>query len=105
MSAVNSALPVQKVQPHHASWSDNRLSPKDSPYSVRQDTSRSKGEARDESRIKMDMHDEEKWTDLCRQASVERDPKKLLQLVTEINRLLAERTARLGRTPKSEPGK
>jgi hypothetical protein len=53
----------------------------------------------------MDMQDEEKWTDLCRQASVERDPKKLLQLVTEINRLLAERTARLGRTPKSEPEK
>ena len=53
---------------------------------------------------KMDM-DEEKWTDLCKQASVERDPKKLLQLVTEINRLLAERTARLVTAPKPESGK
>jgi hypothetical protein len=51
------------------------------------------------------MKDEEKWTDLCRQASVERDPKKLLQLVTEINRLLAERTARLATAPKPESGK
>lgn len=51
------------------------------------------------------MKDEEEWTDLCRQASVERDPKKLLQLVTEINRLLAERTARLATTPKPNSGK
>jgi hypothetical protein len=44
----------------------------------------------------------ERWTELCRQASVERDPKTLLQLVTEINRLLAERQARLARGRKPE---
>jgi hypothetical protein len=47
----------------------------------------------------------ERWTELCRQASVERDPKKLLQLVTEINRLLAERQARLARGRKPEDTK
>jgi hypothetical protein len=47
----------------------------------------------------------ERWTDLCRQASVERDPKKLLQLVTEINRLLAERQERLARGRKPEDTK
>jgi hypothetical protein len=47
----------------------------------------------------------ERWTDLCRQASVERDPKKLLQLVTEINRLLAERQAGLARGRKPEDTK
>ena len=47
----------------------------------------------------------ERWTELCRLASVERDPKKLLQLVTEINRLLAERQARLARGPKPEDTK
>ena len=45
------------------------------------------------------------WTELCRQASVEKDPRKLLQLVTEINRLLAERQARLARGHKPEDGK
>jgi hypothetical protein len=47
----------------------------------------------------------ERWTELCRQASIERDPKKLLQLVTEINRLLAERQARLAQGRKSEDTK
>jgi hypothetical protein len=51
------------------------------------------------------MKNDEQWTELCRQASVERDPRKLLQLVTEINRLLAERQARLTTTPKPEIGK
>ena len=45
------------------------------------------------------------WTELCRQASVEKDPRKLLQLVTEINRLLAERQARLARGHKPDDGK
>ena len=47
----------------------------------------------------------ERWTELCRQASVERDPRKLLQLVTEINRLLAERQARLARGRNPEDAK
>ena len=45
------------------------------------------------------------WTELCRKASVEKDPRKLLQLVTEINRLLAERHARLARCPKPDDGR
>jgi hypothetical protein len=45
------------------------------------------------------------WTELCRQASVEKDPRKLLQLVTEINRLLAERQAMLARGHKPNDGK
>jgi hypothetical protein len=50
-------------------------------------------------------NNDEQWTELCREASVERDPRKLLQLVTEINRLLAERQARLATVPKPENGK
>ena len=30
----------------------------------------------------------ERWQELCEQASIEADPEKLLELVTEINRLL-----------------
>ena len=41
------------------------------------------------------MTDQGRWEELCKQASVESDPKKLLQLVTEINRLLAEKQSRL----------
>jgi len=49
------------------------------------------------------MKEEERWTELCRQASVEQDPRKLLLLVTEINRLLAERQDRLlERVPEPE---
>ena len=60
--------------------------------------------------IKAHMKDTEHWTELCRQAAVEQDPRKLLQLVTEINRLLAEKQDRLGRVPQPEdrqevPGK
>jgi hypothetical protein len=41
--------------------------------------------------------------ELCRQASVEQDPKKLHALVVEINRLLAGKENRLNaeRNPKS----
>jgi hypothetical protein len=37
----------------------------------------------------------EGWVALCAQAAVERDPKKLLELVSEINRLLDARRKRL----------
>jgi len=37
----------------------------------------------------------EKWMALCAQAAVEQDPKKLLELVSEINRLLDTRRKRL----------
>jgi len=35
----------------------------------------------------------ERWQELCEQASIESDPEKLLELVTEINRLLEARHA------------
>jgi hypothetical protein len=37
----------------------------------------------------------EYWMQLCKQASVEQDPKKLMQLIAEINRLLEEKEQRL----------
>ena len=43
------------------------------------------------------MHDvqEERWKALCLEASMEKDPEKLLALVSEINRLL-EQKRRIG---------
>lgn len=52
--------------------------------------------------IKAEVKDKEHWTELCRQAAVEQDPKKMLQLVTEINRLLAEKQEKLARSSKVE---
>jgi hypothetical protein len=37
----------------------------------------------------------ESWITLCAQAAVEKDPKRLLELVSEINRLLDARRKRL----------
>jgi hypothetical protein len=37
----------------------------------------------------------ERWKELCRQAAEEKDPKRLLELANEINRLLAEKENRL----------
>jgi hypothetical protein len=37
----------------------------------------------------------ERWKVLCEQAAVEQDPKKLHELIREINRLLEEKEARL----------
>jgi hypothetical protein len=37
----------------------------------------------------------ERWLELCEQAAVEQDREKLLKLVEEINRLLAEKDERL----------
>jgi len=41
-----------------------------------------------------------KWMALCEQAAEEQDPEKLMALVAEIDRLLAEKQQRLG---KQEP--
>jgi hypothetical protein len=41
----------------------------------------------------------ERWLELCAQAAVEQDPKKLIRLVTEINDLLEEKERRLGIVP------
>jgi hypothetical protein len=47
---------------------------------------------------------EETWMSLCERAAIEQDPKKLMQLVTEINRRFQSRERRLigssdGRSP------
>jgi hypothetical protein len=39
----------------------------------------------------------ERWQQLCAQAAVEQDPKKLIELVKEIDRLLGEKQDRLNR--------
>jgi hypothetical protein len=38
---------------------------------------------------------DESWRQLCAQAAVEQDPTRLMELVAEINRLLAEKHKRL----------
>ena len=42
----------------------------------------------------------ELWRELCQQAAVEQDPVKLMQLVSEINRMLLEKEERLHRPQK-----
>jgi hypothetical protein len=39
--------------------------------------------------------DKERWLELCEQAALEQDAKKLISLITEINRLLEEKRRRL----------
>jgi len=45
----------------------------------------------------------ERWRKLCEQAAVEEDPHKLLELVSEINRLLAEKEERVQQQEREEP--
>jgi hypothetical protein len=40
---------------------------------------------------------EERWHELCEQVAVEQDPRKLVELTTEIYRLLEEKRRRLQR--------
>jgi hypothetical protein len=40
---------------------------------------------------------EERWRELCEQVAVEQDPKKLVELTTEIYRLLEQKRRRLQR--------
>ena len=42
----------------------------------------------------------ERWRELCEQAEKEQDPKKLVELAEEINRLLEEKETRLKKQPK-----
>jgi hypothetical protein len=46
------------------------------------------------------MKDNPPWAELCKQAAVEQDSKKFMELVQEINRLLQEKDQRL-RKPES----
>jgi hypothetical protein len=49
---------------------------------------------------------EQQWMVLCERAAVEKDPKKLLELVSEINRLFQARKAHLAKLPEGDfPGK
>ena len=41
------------------------------------------------------QENEQRWRELCELATKEQDPIKLLELVTEINRLLTEKEKRL----------
>jgi len=45
--------------------------------------------------ISMQGPKRERWEELCRQAAEEQDPKKLLELTVETNRLLLEKEDRL----------
>jgi hypothetical protein len=45
----------------------------------------------------------ERWMELCAQAAIEQDGRKLLELVEQINALLEEKEQRLGvRPPKAD---
>jgi len=44
----------------------------------------------------------ERWKELCEQASVEQDPQKLVELIREINRLLAAKQDRLKDIPPTK---
>ena len=45
----------------------------------------------------------ERWQELCEQAANEKDPTKMLELVEEINRLLAAKYDRLSHTHNTPP--
>jgi hypothetical protein len=47
------------------------------------------------------VQSEESWMSLCERAAVEQDPKKLLELVSEINRLFEAREKRLSGKPEN----
>jgi hypothetical protein len=51
----------------------------------------------------MQGEQKELWVELCRQASIEQDPKKLMELVEEINRLLGRKLDRLTGSPSQDP--
>jgi predicted Zn-dependent protease len=46
------------------------------------------------------LRHEQKWMALCERAAVEKDPKKLLELVSEINRLFQVRKEHLAKVPE-----
>ena len=48
---------------------------------------------------------EQRWRELCAQAAVEQDPEKLMQLVTEITRLLGEEQGRAKAKKQESPAK
>ena len=51
----------------------------------------------------MQSKNRERWQELCEQAPNEQDPKKMLELVEEINRLLAVKYDRLSHADDIPP--
>lgn len=47
--------------------------------------------------VGIQQQNEERWREVCEQVAVEQDPKKLVELTTEIYRLLEEKRRRLQR--------
>jgi hypothetical protein len=46
--------------------------------------------------------DKERWQELCERAATEQDPKKLIELVEEIDRLLEAKQNRLNNAPSTQ---
>ena len=53
---------------------------------------------RENLRARPKLDEDERWLQLCREAATEQDPKKVMKLVEEINRLLRQR-----KDPRSKP--
>jgi len=52
----------------------------------------------------MEGPNKERWQELCALAAKEQDPKKLMELIREIDRLLAEKHKRLNRLEHDKTG-
>ena len=50
----------------------------------------------------MQGKDKEHWVELCEQAAVEQDSKKLIKLIQEIDRLLREKQERLDKARSND---
>ena len=50
----------------------------------------------------MSVQEKERWLALCEQAAKEQDPKRLLELAAEINRLLEEREQLISREREAQ---
>ena len=48
------------------------------------------------------MKDKPRWQELCRQAAVEQDPEKFMELIAEITRLLDKKHERLVQGPSKQ---
>ena len=48
------------------------------------------------------MSDTERWKELCAKAAVEKDPRRLLELVQEINRILEEQDNKRKRPDRTQ---
>jgi hypothetical protein len=51
----------------------------------------------------MKNQQKERWQELCEQAITEQDPKRMLELATEINKLLDEKFDRLAGKTQDKP--